>query len=150
MSQLIALYEKIVGFLRKLGWLPPLLARIALGVVFAQSGWGKMHNIDKVIGFFNELHLPAPEFQAHLVAYTEFLGGLLVLIGLATRAASIPLSITMIVAITTAKAEEIHEFSDLLGMSEFLFILLFVYLIIEGAGKVSLDYLLDRKIGRGV
>ena len=149
MPQLIAFYEKIVGLLGKLDWLPPLLARIALGVVFAQSGWGKMHNIDKVIGFFNELHIPAPEFQAHLVAYTELLGGLLVLIGLATRVASIPLSITMIVAIITAKAEEIHEISDLLGMSEFLFILLFIYLIIEGAGKASVDYLLDRKIGKG-
>lgn len=146
MKALIRLYGKLVLMLGKLSWLPPLLARIALGIIFAESGWGKLHNIDKVAEFFVELHIPAPVFQAHLVAYTELFGGILILIGLLTRIASIPLLITMVVAILTAKIEEITQASDLFAMSEFLYILLFIYLIIEGAGKVSLDYLGKKKL----
>lgn len=146
MNQLVALYEKSVSMLSKLDWLAPLLARIAVGFIFAESGWGKIHNIDKVAEFFVSLKLPAPLFQAHLVAYTELVAGVLVLIGLATRAASIPLIITMTVAILTAKLEDIHELSDLFAMSEFLYILLFIWLVIEGAGAVSIDHLLKKKI----
>lgn len=146
MKKLIALYEKCVALLGKLRWLPPLLARIVVGWIFVESGWGKMHNIDKVAEFFVSLNLPAPVFQAHLVAYTELVAGFLVLIGLATRAASIPLSITMVVAILTAKAEEIHELSDLFAMSEFLYIVLFIWLIIEGAGAISVDHHLSKKL----
>jgi putative oxidoreductase len=146
MKALTRLYSNLILKLGKLSWLPPLLARIALGVIFAESGWGKLHNIDKVAEFFLELHLPAPVFQAHLVAYTELFAGILVFLGLFTRIASVSLLITMTVAILTAKIEEIQQTSDLFAMSEFLYILLFIYLIIEGAGKVSLDYLGKKKL----
>jgi putative oxidoreductase len=132
----------------RLSWLAPLAARITLGVVFIGSGWGKLTHLDRVIGFFESLGLPAPAFQAPLVASSEFAFGILVLAGLWTRLASIPLAAIMVVALATARREELTRFSDLTGFSEFLYLLLLVWLIVSGAGAVSLDRLLEKKRGR--
>src|SRR5580704_11375892 len=88
-------------------WFPLLLVRLTVGVVFIQSGWGKLHSLDKVTDFFTSLKIPAPAFQAHLVATTEFVGGTLVLVGLFARLAAVPLMFTMVVAILTAKGDDL-------------------------------------------
>src|SRR5438132_14016972 len=93
--------------LSRLSWLPPTLARIALGVVFAGTGWGKLHNLAKIASFFADLGIPAPGFNAVLVSSAELICGALLLVGLFTRLASIPLVVTMVVAIATAKRSEI-------------------------------------------
>src|SRR3954470_24164576 len=91
----------------QLSFLGPALARLTVGVVFIQTGWGKLHSLGDVTEFFASLHIPAPAFQARLAAGTEFFGGLLVLLGLATRLAALPLGFTMIVAIATAKRADL-------------------------------------------
>lgn len=139
MTALAQLINRIRSLLGAFAWLPPLLARIIVGWVFVESGWGKIHNIDKVIGFFTSLGLPAPAFQAHLVATTEFAGGLALLLGMFTRLASIPLMIIMFVAIATAKKDDLHGFSDLIGFPEFLYMALLFWLLIAGPGRVALD-----------
>jgi putative oxidoreductase len=144
MNSLVALGNRLLDLSKHFTWLPPLLARVVIGWVFISSGWGKIHHIDKVIGFFESLALPAPAFQAHLVAYTELIAGLLVLFGLATRLASIPLIIIMIVALRTAFADQLagglaEDFSALTGIAEFLYIPLLVWLIVAGPGRVALD-----------
>jgi putative oxidoreductase len=144
---MIAKAQQLIGkFSKKLDWLGPLLARIAVGVVFAKTGWGKLHGLDDVTQFFTELGLPAPHAQAILVGTTEFVGGLLVLFGLGTRFASLPLACTMVVAILTAKRADIDGVSTLLGFDEFLYLVLFLWLALQGAGKASLDYLMGRKL----
>lgn len=148
MNSLALIYKRITKFLSQLDWLPPLLARLSVGYIFAESGWGKIHNVEKVADFFLELMIPAPHFQAYLVAYTELIAGALLLIGLATRLASLPLIITMVVALRTAKAEDIASLSDLFATSEFLYIVLLVWLVIAGPGRLSLDYLIARKTGQ--
>lgn len=148
MNSLAQLYGRITKFLSQVNWLPPLLARITVGFIFAESGWGKIHNVEKVAEFFTELMIPAPLFQAYLVAYTELIAGTLLLVGLATRLASIPLIITMVVALRTAKAEDIASLSDLFATSEFLYIVPLVWLVIQGPGRLSLDYFIARKTGQ--
>ncbi len=148
MSAIAHLVNRVRGILDSFAWLPPLVARIVVGWVFVESGWGKLHHLDKVTGFFTDLGLPAPAFQAHLVATTEFAGGLALLVGLCTRLFSVPLTIIMFVAIATAKKDELHGFSDLIGFSEFLYAVLLFWLIISGPGKLALDYLLARKLKR--
>jgi putative oxidoreductase len=137
-------HEMALKVTTKLKWLPPLLGRVTLGGVFIESGWGKIHNITKVVGYFTELGLPLPEFQAHLVAYTEFLCGSALLIGLFTRLAAIPIVATMTVAILTAKRTELQSVTDIFGFSEFLYIVISVWLIIEGPGQISIDYYLKK------
>ncbi len=148
MSFLVSMANRILDFLKWFACFPPLLARITVGYVFIESGWGKLHHIDKVIGFFTSLGLKAPVFQAHLVAGTEFIGGCLLVAGLFTRFACLPLSIIMVVAIRTARWDDLHGFSDLVGFPEYLYLVLMVWLAITGAGKISLDALLARKFRR--
>ena len=132
-----------------LRWLPPTVARLAVGLVFLQSGWGKLHNLERVVGFFTSLGLPAPAFQARLVAGTELVCGALLLVGLATRVAAIPLIITMLVALSTALKADIHSLSDLFGTSEFLYVALLLWLGAYGAGPISLDRMVARTMDAG-
>jgi putative oxidoreductase len=136
LSRLRRLVLRVSAALR---WLPPTVARLTIGFVFLQSGWGKLHDIPKVVGFFTQLGIPAPEFQARLVAGTEFVCGSLMLLGLATRLATIPLIATMVVALLTALKSDIHGFSDVFGASEYLYIALLLWLGVYGAGPISLD-----------
>src|SRR5579885_1470105 len=135
----------VLAVTSKLQWLPPLLARIAVGSVFAHTGWGKLHNLEKVIAFFRELGIPHPELQAPFVATNELVCGSLIFLGLFTRIASIPVSITMIVALLTAIAPKLHGLTDLFGADEFLFLMIFVWLAIQGPGPVSLDQVIVGK-----
>ena len=143
MPSLRRLVLRVAAALR---WLPPTVARLAVGWVFLQSGWGKLHNLEKVTGFFTSLGLPAPGFQAKLVAGTELVCGALILLGLATRVASIPLIITMIVALCTALRADIHGLGDLFGTSEFLYVALLLWLGAYGAGPISLDRLVAKRL----
>ena len=127
-----------------LTWLPPTLARVVVGVVFVQSGWGKLNDIDKVIAFFTSLGLPMPAFQAYLASTSELVCGALLLVGLATRFAVVPLIITMIVAIRTALWDQVDGVASLFTMIEFLYIVLFIWIGVAGAGSLSIDALLGR------
>jgi putative oxidoreductase len=149
MKRLQAIAQKVLDKLSKVSWLAPALLRLTLGVVFIGTGWGKLHSLDKVTDFFTDLHLPAPHFQAVLVASTEFFCGILILIGLLTRLAAIPLAITMIVAILTAKREQLDGFSALLGFEEWSYLVMYLALIFAGPGKLSLDHLLSRRLRLG-
>jgi putative oxidoreductase len=145
-SRLRRLIHSVSSSLR---WLPPTVSRITIGWIFLESGWGKLHNLPKVIGFFTELGIPAPRFQAPLNATLEFVCGALLLVGLFTRVASLPLIATMVVAILTAKKADIHELSDLFSMSEYLFVVVLLWLGAYGAGPISLDAVFARRLERG-
>ena len=145
-SRLRRLIHSVSAGLR---WLPPTVARVTIGWVFLQSGWGKLHDLPKVVAFFTDLGIPAPQFQAPLAATAEFLCGGFLLIGLFTRVASLPLIATMIVAILTALRGNIHELSDLFEMSEFLYIALLLWLGAYGAGPISLDAYFARRLESG-
>jgi putative oxidoreductase len=130
---------------KALSWLPQTIARVSIGWVFVQSGWGKLHNLPRVIDYFGSLGIPAPQLQAPFVAGVELAGGLLVLAGLFTRVVSLPLAATMVVALVTAKRGDISSASDLFGTVEFLYLLVFGFLAAFGAGVLSLDGILVRR-----
>jgi putative oxidoreductase len=135
------LAERIGGALR---WLSPALARLTVGLVFFQSGWGKLHALDQVTQYFTELGIPAPALQARLASTTEFVCGGLLLLGLATRFAAVPLIITMAVAIRTALWDQVDGIASLAGLTEFAYVALLVWLATDGPGPLSLDALLGR------
>ena len=139
------IHEGLLGAARRLAWLPPLLARISVGLVFASAGWGKLRDPERVVEFFRSLGIPAPEWQAPFVAATELVCGLLLCVGLGTRFAAVPLVVTMIVAIRTALWSELGGIVDLAGTQEWLLIALLVWLAIAGGGAVSLDTLAARR-----
>ena len=131
---------------QRLQFIPATLARLCVGWVFVQSGWGKLHNLDKVTAYFTELHLPAPQLQAPFVASSELVFGLLVLIGLLTRLAAIPLACIMLVAIVTAKMSDIHGLDDLFGTIELVYLIVLLYLVTNGPGPTAIDHVIAKKI----
>ena len=142
---LINAQQRAQGFVSRLDWLAPLLARVTLGVLFLSTGWGKVHNLAKVAAFFAELHIPAPAIQATFVSYVELIGGALILLGLFARFASLPLIGSMTVAIVTAKADEVHGLPDLFGLVEWTYFALLLWVALAGPGKISLDHVLFRR-----
>jgi putative oxidoreductase len=148
-DSLLALRARTLAALDKLVWLPPLLARLTLGAAFAPTGWGKLHHLDKVTGFFTELGIPMPGLNAVVVSVSELVCGALLLVGLASRLSTIPLAISMVVALITAKAADIHGFADLAGTVEFTYLPLLVYVAISGPGTIALDRLVARRLARG-
>jgi putative oxidoreductase len=97
-----------------------------------------------VTSFFTELGIPFPAAQAAMVSVIELVGGSLVLVGLLTRFAALPLMAVMAVAILTAKRPEIDGVRSLLAFEEFTYLAGFLWLFVAGAGKASLDALLFR------
>jgi putative oxidoreductase len=135
------------SLLRRFDWVGPLAARVSLGVVFVVTGWGKLHSLEKVTSFFDSLHIPAPHANAVLVALVEFVGGLALIAGLGTRVASLLLIGVMAVAIGTAKLPDLHGVVDLVNTVEFTYLVVFVWLLVSGAGRASIDRWLCRDCG---
>ena len=98
-----SLHNALFSRLKYLDGLAPLALRLYLASVFWEAGKQKIAGMKNTIEWFGNpdwgLGLPYPSLLAHLAAYTEAVGALLLLIGLATRWISIPLIITMLVAI---------------------------------------------------
>jgi putative oxidoreductase len=133
---------------RYFAWFAPLFARITVGWVFVLSGWGKLHNLPLVIGNFRDSWgIPYPEILAPFVSGVEFVGGLFLLAGFLTRISAGALGVTMIVAIRAAQWADVDSFDTLLGLDEFLYFALFLWLAIAGPGALSVDYILQRSFG---
>jgi len=142
-----SLYEWLIKFNTK--WLAPvflLIIRLYWGWQFHITGMGKLSNIPKVTGFFQSLGIPFPEFNAYLSGSTECFGGLLLLVGLASRVTTIPLIISMIVAYITAMPDTVKNIfskpDDFVTADPFLFMLTAIIVFTFGPGPLSLDGLI--------
>ncbi|MFT6287771.1 MAG: putative oxidoreductase [Halieaceae bacterium] len=97
------IHRAIFSRLRHLDGLAPLALRLYLVPIFWMAGTQKLSHIDSTIDWFGNpdwgLGLPFPTLLAYMAAYTEAIGALLLLVGLATRWISVPLMATMVVAI---------------------------------------------------
>jgi len=147
----MTLPARIDGALRRLTdaqWVPQLLVRLFVGYFFLESGWGKIHSLDDFAERFAEWGIPAPAFNAALSGWTEFLGGLLIVLGLFTRLASIPLFINMLVATLAGKLKKVGGLDDFVELDGPLYALSFLWLFFSGPGWVSLDHLLGRVLRR--
>jgi len=133
-----------------LAFLAPLVTRLVMGQAFYETGSGKIENFANTVSFFTELGIPMPEANAFLVSRLEFWGGLLLLVGLATRLVAAGLASTMLVALATADRA---TFLDALrgtgdgGLTDvvpFVYLLLLGWLVLAGPGAASLDALVAR------
>lgn len=126
-----------------LAWLAPLVARLVVGEIFLISGWGKLQNLELVTENFISWGIPFPHILTPFVAGAEFVCGILLILGLFTRISAGILGVIMIVAIKSALWEEVDSLDTLLGFSETAYFVIFLWLAIAGAGKLSIDYLLE-------
>lgn len=141
-----ALFERLADHLRS-----PLLliVRLHWGWQFAQTGWGKLMNLERTSRFFADIGLPLPTVNATLAGSVECAGGLLLLFGLVSRPASAALFFTMVVAYATADRSALTGiFRDpdaFLSAAPFLFLAASLLVLAFGPGSWSLDALLRRR-----
>jgi putative oxidoreductase len=133
--------------LANLGQHPFLLAiRLYFGWQFYQTGRGKLADISKVVEYFTSLNIPAPALNAHFIAWLETVGGIMLMLGLASRLMAIPMAIDMIVAYVVADNEALHSiFSDpdkFTGAAPYNFLFIFLLILFFGPGFFSFDTLI--------
>ncbi len=111
------------------------------------SGWEKLEALPQITQNFIDWGIPFPQFMTPFVSGVEFVGGLLLLLGLLTRVAAVPLVIVMIVATVSAKWVRVDSLETLLGFEELAYMALFGWLAVAGPGPVSIDRLLQKWFG---
>jgi putative oxidoreductase len=125
-----------------------LFVRLYWGWQLVESGWGKLHNLDKVTEFFTGLGLPMPGATAVFISSLEFFGGILLALGLFSRVISLMLTVNLITAYITADREALSAiFSDpdkFMAAAPFTFLFASLLILIFGPGKIAVDTLLGR------
>ena len=80
-----------------------------MGQAFFLTGRGKLENFPRTVEFFTNLGIPMPELNAAFVSRLEFYGGMLLIVGLATRLVAAGLASTMVVALMTADKQTLLD-----------------------------------------
>jgi uncharacterized membrane protein YphA (DoxX/SURF4 family) len=68
-------FDRGLRLIERLSAVAPLLIRLTVGLVFATTGWGKLHSLPDVTAFFQTLNIPFPALNAAVVAGTATLAG---------------------------------------------------------------------------
>ena len=121
-----------------------VLIRVMVGWVFVSEGIQKFLFPDALgVGRFVKIGIPAPQFFAPFVGVVEVVCGALLIVGLGTRLASIPLLIDILVAIATTKVPMLSRSGFWATMHEartdFCMLLGLIFLLIVGSGTLSFD-----------
>jgi putative oxidoreductase len=136
-----------------------LIIRLMAGGVFFWEGILKFVYVNQGVGRFTKLGFPFPETTAHIIATGEIIGGLLLMYGLFTRVAAFYFIVQMIVAVLSTKIDLYFGRSPLplppappkAGIwavlheirSDYAQILSCLFLLIEGAGRRSFDFVVS-------
>ena len=155
MSGILNLIRRLYGVLVASANLLRSPFLLALRVYFFwqlfQTGQGKLSNIGKVIGFFRSLGIPAPHVNAYFVSCLECFGGLLLIVGLASRPIALMVTVSMCVAYITADFEAVASiFSDpdkFAKADPFPFLMAALIVLIFGPGLISIDAFLAVFLG---
>ena len=118
--------------------------------LFLGRNWlGKIHNLDAFAQRFVGWGIPYPHLSAALSGYTEWVGGILLMLGLFTRLVSISLMFNMFMAIVKVKMKEVTGINDFAEMDEVLYMFILFWLMMAGPGRVSVDHLIRCALGLG-
>lgn len=144
MTKLVAFLNRCFGPIGSLIQSPLLLVlRLYFGLGFVITGASKLQDIGKFTGYLTSLHIPYPEFAAWATALTETVGGVLLILGLLSRLASIPLITVMCVAYVTAHADVLVNFwkdpTLFVSAPPFNFLLTSLLVFAFGPGRFSID-----------
>ena len=164
-DKLLGVYQQTINHLNYWGeMIPPLLLRLILAIEFGESGFEKFHGTN----WFQDIVFPFPfnllpaDISWNIATYFEIVGAVALVLGIATRFFSISLVILTVVAILSVHwPNQIISLTDLItgyriideggdGLGNYklplIYIVMFLPLLFRGAGKLSLDYLILKKI----
>lgn len=120
-----------------------LALRLAAGSVLAYHGWLKIGDVSGFAGFVESLGVPAPTLMAYVVTYLEFLGGIALIVGLATRYVAALFVVEMAFTISLVKVDVglIAAEGGAGAELDLLILATALSLVLTGAGRWSLDAL---------
>lgn len=122
-----------------------LVLRLVVGAIFIYHGYGKLININGTSGFMEMLGLPFPHLMAVMAALGEFVGGVLIIIGLLGRLVGLNFVFIMGVALIFAHAGEPIKDLEL----QYMLLASGFYFLINGIGKLSIDkYIVDMRLDK--
>ncbi len=140
--------------LHRLASLAPLALRLPVGVVMAVHGWQKLTQIGPANlgkGMLSQLGVPAAVPVAHAMTFAELTGGVLLIVGLLTRLATLPLLVILVGAIVLVKTDLglVAPPGALLPGAELDLALIggLLAVLLLGPGRPSLDHLLGLETG---
>lgn len=150
-NHFVGLYDHFARFANK--WQSPLLLfiRLYIGYQCIISGWNHLHNFDQMVKNFQGWRIPLPHVSVAVSASTELIGGALLLIGLASRFASLVLTGNFFVAMLSVElanyafsykqlwAKILEDQSPILGDTAFPFFVAAVLILVFGPGFLSVD-----------
>lgn len=139
-------YDLLVRIASSLQSVFLLAVRLYWGWQFALTGWGKLHRMPQVIQYFSSLGIPLPAANAWFIALLEFVGGILLALGLGSRPLALLCVGDMVVAYITADREALMSFfsapDKFAAAAPFVFLVAWLIVLIFGPGKISLDAIL--------
>ena len=136
--------------LHRLTGLAPLVVRVLVGIIMAAHGLQKLQVGPATFGLvLSELGVPLPTFMAYVVTLVEFVGGILLIVGLLSRFAALLLTIDLVMAILLVKVH-VGLLSPQSGPPpgaelDLGLIAGFLVILLAGPGRLSLDYLLGHE-----
>ena len=150
MSKLLHIYRRAAAAASLLQSPMLLVVRLYWGFQFAQTGWGKLHNLAKITSFFASLNIPFPGFNAPFVSTLEFVGGILLMIGLFSRPISLLLACNMLVAYWTADRDALTSFISDPGKfyvaDPYTFLFASLMILVFGAGFFAVDTYIAKRL----
>lgn len=122
-----------------------LLLRVVVGAFMLTHGSGKFSTLfgEEPIRFADPIGIGEPASLV-LAVFAEVLCSILLIFGIATRLATIPLIITMLVAVLIVHANDGFDHKEL----PLFYLVVYLCLTITGAGKISMDHWIYQKINR--
>ncbi|PIQ30288.1 MAG: DoxX family protein [Bacteroidetes bacterium CG18_big_fil_WC_8_21_14_2_50_41_14] len=144
--KIIQLYQRITDKINGLRDISLVFFRLILAYGFYGPAMMKWGNLSGIADWFAGMGIPFPTLNAYLAASTEMAAVVLLPLGLFTRIISIPLMITMVVAIATVHFGNGFEAGDNGFEIPLYYLLMLFALLVNGAGKMSLDHLISRRI----
>jgi uncharacterized membrane protein YphA (DoxX/SURF4 family) len=123
-----------------------IFIRVAVGLIFFSQGILKFLDPRMGVQRFERIGFAHPGFTAHFVGVFEIVCGLMILVGLLTRVAAVPLLIVIFTAIATTKVPELYRpgqgfwFAVSDGRTDFAMVMCLLFLLVVGAGEWSGDY----------
>jgi putative oxidoreductase len=122
-----------------------LFLRVAIGAFMLTHGYGKLQSAmaGGEIQFMDPFGL-GQAASLYLAVFAEFFCSILLIFGLATRLATIPLIITMLVAVLVAHGNDPFEKKEL----ALHYLVVYIVLLVCGAGRYSIDHLISRNLSK--